>query len=181
MATAPRNYWMIAVSPGYFGALEEGGFGVVGLSKAHKKRAQRMERGDRILVFVTGDLAFAAALTVDGACYEDDAPLFPPEPSGEAYPWRVPVKADAALRSEERLDARLLAPRMEYVRKWAAERWPLAFQGLLHLVPKADFLMLEAEMRRANRGAKPGRSVPRASEPDGAFACELDRMAAGAA
>ncbi|MCE2469394.1 MAG: EVE domain-containing protein [Dehalococcoidia bacterium] len=181
MAVTPRNYWMIAVSPGYFGMLEEGGFGVVGLSRTHKKRAQRMERGDRILVFIARDLVFAAALTVAGACYEEDTPLFPPEPRGETYPWRVPVKADAALGLQERLDARLLAPRMEYVRKWTAERWPLAFQGLLHLVPKADFLMLEAEMRRAKRGHKPERSAPRPSAADEAFACELDRMAAGAA
>ncbi len=171
---------MIAVSPGYFGTLEEGGFGVVGLSRTHKKRAQRMEPGDRILVFIAGDLVFSAALTVAGACYEEDSPLFPPEPSGEAYPWRVPVKADVALRPEERLDARMLAPRMEYVRKWTAERWPLAFQGLLHLVPKADFLMLEAEMRRARRSPRKQASAPRPAA-DEAFACELDRMAAGAA
>ena len=181
MAAAPRNYWMIAVSPGYFAALEKGRFGAVGLGRAHKKRAQRMEPGDRILIFIAGELTFAAALTVTGGCYEEDALLFPPEPGGETYSWRVPANVDAALGAERRLDARLLAPRMEYVRKWTAERWPLAFQGMLHLVPKADFLMLEAEMQRAQRGAGPERSPQPAPPPAETYACELDRMAAGAA
>ena len=100
---APRNYWMIVLSPENFSILRKNGFRLMGLARSLKKRAQRMERGDRVLFYV----------------------LY--------------------------IDARDVSPRLEYVRKWTPERWPLAFQGPLHLIPKIDFQMLEDEMRKISR------------------------------
>jgi hypothetical protein len=62
----------------------------------------------------------------------------------------VSVKADVALEDEQFLDAREIGPRMEYVRRWPPEYWPLAFQGNLHILPKSDFELLEEEMRKVN-------------------------------
>ena len=47
------------------------------------------------------------------------------------------------------LDARQIGPRMEYVKKWTPERWPLAFHStLLHLIPRKDFSLIEEEMKK---------------------------------
>ena len=46
------------------------------------------------------------------------------------------------------IDARALAFRLDYVKRWPAERWPLAFMDTLHLLPQKDFRLIEAEMKR---------------------------------
>ena len=47
------------------------------------------------------------------------------------------------------IDARQLAPRLDYVRKWPPENWHIAFaQSNLHILPKKDFVLVEEEMRR---------------------------------
>lgn len=178
MAATPRNYWMLAVTPDYFEVVRQRDFGVLGLTRAHTKRVQRMEVGDRVLYFVTGQLVFPATATVAATYYEDEAPLFPPGTGGELYPLRVKTRSNQVLDREHQIDGRLIAPRMDHVRKWTPELWPLAFEGLLHLVPKADFLLLESEMKRARRRSRPQHPLGRL-EPSGEdFACELDRMAA---
>ena len=56
--------------------------------------------------------------------------------------------AEVTLDDDHVIDARLLAPTLEYVKKWAPELWSMAFQGPLHLIPKKDFGLIEDEMRR---------------------------------
>jgi len=180
MAATPRNYWMLAVSPAYYEAVRKHGLTVLGLAKTHKKRAQRMEIGDRVLYFVTSELMFVATATVSGTYFEDESPIFPEGSGGETYPFRVKTRPGIVLDKNHQLDGRLIAPRLDYVRRWTPELWPLAFVDLLHLAPKADFLLLESEMKRARRRPRPahpfGRPVPNGED----FACELDRSAAEA-
>ena len=42
----------------------------------------------------------------------------------------------------------MLAPRLEYVKRWPPEDWPLAFFDRLHLLPQRDFRLIEGEMKR---------------------------------
>ena len=60
----------------------------------------------------------------------------------------------------------MLAPRLEYVKRWPPENWYMAFQGNLHLLPKSDFLLIEEEMKklRFGKGYKPALLAP---PPDG--------------
>ena len=37
---------------------------------------------------------------------------------------------------------------MLYVKRWAPEDWPLAFQGQIHLLSSQDFALIEHEMHR---------------------------------
>jgi hypothetical protein len=60
---------------------------------------------------------------------------------------------------------------MQYVKKWAPEQWPLAFQGLLHLVPKQDFALIEDEMRKGVK--RPEVTLGDSGEPW----CALDDLA----
>jgi hypothetical protein len=172
MAT-PRNYWMVAVRPGFYDACVEQRFTVLGMGRTQRKRVQRMELGDRILFYVTGRMVFGATASVSSAYFEDDTPLWPSTEADEHFAWRVKIEADVVLDDEHLVDARFIAPRMQYVKKWAPEQWPLAFQGLLHLIPKQDFGLIEDEMQR-------GKIMPDVSLGSEDGACILDEMAARA-
>ena len=144
----PRNYWMAIVTPDHFRATREHGLTVLGMARSQKKRVQRMEVGDRLLYYVSIERAFVAAATVKSTYFEDHTVIWSSSDPEETYPWRVRTHPDVVLQEEEFIDARQVAPRLEYVRKWTPESWPLAFQGPLHLIPKRDLLLLEDEMRK---------------------------------
>ena len=167
----PRNYWMVNVSPAYYEATRERGHDLLGMGKAQKRRVQRMEVGDRVLFYVRNLRIFSAIVTINSTYFEDHTPVWEPADGEEGFPWRVRLRPSMVLKEEEYIDARLIAPRMQYVRKWTPEEWPLAFQGLLHLIPKEDFEMLEEEMRKRRRAP----SVLWEPTPDAA--CALDRLA----
>jgi len=145
---APRNYWMVNVNPEYYQATRDRHFDVLGMGKVQKKRVQRMEVGDRVLYYVSDWQVFAATATIDSTYFEDHQRVWESFDPQEEFPWRVRLRSNVALKEKEHVDARLVAPRMQYVRKWVPEQWPLAFLGALHLVPKEDFFMLEDEMRK---------------------------------
>ena len=66
----------------------------------------------------------------------------------EDFPWRIKIKPAVVLDEDKFIDARLIAPRMDYVKKWIPEMWPLAFVGDIHIIPKKDFFLLEEEMNK---------------------------------
>ena len=66
----------------------------------------------------------------------------------EDFPYRINIKPTVVLDEELFIDAHQIAPRMEYVKRWTPERWPLAFMGELHIIPRNDFALIEIEMER---------------------------------
>ena len=145
---APRNYWMVAVRPDYYDVCRDQGFTLLGMGRNQRKRVQRMEIGDRVLFYVMERMIFGATASIAATYVEDPTPLWPSIDPDETFAWRVKIKSDIALDDEHVIDARLLAPTLEYVKKWAPELWHMAFQGPLHLIPKKDFGLIEDEMRR---------------------------------
>ena len=123
-------------------------FTIQGMMSRERRKAQRMEPGDRIVYYITGVQRFGATATVTSKCTEDHKQIWKTEGRADDFPWRVDIKADAVLENEQFLDARQIGPRMEHVRRWPPEHWPLAFQGNLHILPKIDFELLEQEMRK---------------------------------
>jgi hypothetical protein len=120
-----------------------------------------MEPGDRLLYYVMGVQGFGATATVTSDCTENHEIIWKSDGREDDFPWRVNIQAEVILEDEQFLDAREIGPRMEYVRKWPPEYWPLAFQGNLHILPKSDFELLELEMHKV----KSKRSVVRRAEP----------------
>jgi hypothetical protein len=139
---------MVAVRPEYYDKCAEQGFTLLGMGRNQRKRVQRMEIGDRVLFYVSVRLVFGVVATVSSTFFEDSTPRWPSTEPDESFAWRVKLTPDVILDDEHLVDARLIAPRMQYVKKWAPEQWPLAFQGLLHLVPKQDFALIEDEMAK---------------------------------
>jgi hypothetical protein len=126
----------------------ERGFSVQGLKTRHRRRAEMMTAGDRLLFYVTGRMVFTAACTLTSAMFEEHTHVWKTARREEDYPWRVRIKLDVALDEGEWLPAKELAYRLEYVRKWPPEHWTLAFQGHVHQLPQKDFKLIEDEMRR---------------------------------
>jgi hypothetical protein len=145
---APPQYWMVVSSPDNFRKTREHGFTVQGLKSRHRKRAETMRPGDRLLYYVTGRMAFAATCTLTSSMFEEHSHLWRSSRRDEDYPWRVQLRPDHALEEPDWVPAKELAYRLEYVRKWPPEHWTLAFQGHVHQLPQKDFKLIEDELRR---------------------------------
>ncbi len=144
----PRNYWMLVTTPENYRITRDHDFTVQGVKAALRKRAERMEVGDRLLYYLSGSQRFAATVTITSTYFEEHTLLWTARSEGEDYPYRVHIEPAVVLEEEKFLDAKQIGPRMEYIKKWAPERWPLAFIGDLHIIPKNDFSFIEEEMKK---------------------------------
>ena len=163
----PKNYWMVVISPENFQISRELGFTLQGLKVQHQRKLQRVEPEDRILFYVSKDRYFGGTATVTSRYFEDPAPKWKKEGSTD-WKFQVKIKPAIVLEEHEYIDALQLAPRLDYVRRWAPEDWYMAFaQSSLHLLPKKDFMLVEEEMRKlkAKNSKRRQQSVPAAPGP----------------
>ncbi len=152
---APETY-ILTGSLDNFRASRERGFRVVGLKEGRRRLAEQLDRGDRIVFYVTGVQAFGAIARITGPLYEDRSKIWPGKPGKpDPYPWRFESEPLLVLEEERFLPAESLALELEHVRKWPAEHWRLAFQGQLRRVPEADGALLEERMRARADGRTP--------------------------
>jgi hypothetical protein len=153
----PNNFWMIVSNPDNFRITRNLGFTAQGLKAQHRRKVQRIAPGDRVLFYVSGARRFAATATATSSYVEDETSVWQNE--GRAnWPYRIQIKPELVLDDHQFIDANLLAPRLDYVKRWPPENWYMAFQGNLHLLPKNDFLLIEEEMRKLKFGRDHGRS-----------------------
>ena len=147
----PSNFWMIINNERNFRITQGLGFSVMGLKSQHRRKVQRISDGDRILMYLTHIRRFVATATATSDYFEADDTIW--ESEGRAgFPFRVNIRPEIVLADEQFMDANLIAPRLEYVKRWAPEDWYMAFQGNLHLLPKSDFLLIEEEMKKLHFG-----------------------------
>ena len=151
---------MLVSSPENFRKTLEHGFTVQGVKSRHRKRAETMRSGDRLLFYVTGRMVFAATCTLTSGMFEERTHIWRTARREEDYPWRVRMRPDAVLEEADWVPAKDVAYRLEYVRKWPPEHWTLAFQGHLHQFAQKDFKLIEDEIRRTRRARGP------VSQPD---------------
>ena len=144
----PKNYWMVVQTPEDFAISLRLGFNVHGLKSRHRRRAQRMEPDDRMLFYINGIRKWAAIANVTSRYYEERKPIWNSGSGGEAFPYRVKLAPSIVLDEEDYIDALVLGPRLEYVKRWVPEMWPLAFTDTLHLLPQRDFRLIEGEMKK---------------------------------
>ena len=148
------QHWMIVTSPENLRKTREHGFTVQGIKSRHRRRAEAIRPGDRILYYVTGRMAFAATVTVTSGMYEEHTPIWRTARRDEDYPWRVHIRPDLVPDEAEWVPAKALAYRLDYVRKWPPENWTLAFQGHLHQLPQKDFSLVDDELARLMKGRR---------------------------
>lgn len=147
----PHNFWMINCNNQNFDITRKLGFAQQGLKAEYRRKVQRVEPGDRIIYYVSGERVFTATATVTKG-YEEVRSTPWINEGKTAWPYRVGIKPDVILSHEQYIDAGLIAYRLEYLRKWPPEDWYMAFQGNLHLLSKGDFFLLETEMLKLRDG-----------------------------
>ena len=177
-----KNYWMVVESQENHEITREKGFEVFGFGQPFRRRAQRMQQGDMVLFYVSTIRKWTATATITSGYFEDYTPVWAPTTRGEQYPFRVKLKPDIRLDEGQYIDALYLAPRLDYLKRWTPEDWPLAFADRLHLIPQRDFRLIESEMQRVTglrqRSAKRRRRKPRRQpQPAGAMAIPGDGAA----
>ena len=157
----PRNYWMIVTSLENFQITRGIGFKAQGIQANHQRKVQRIEPGDRLLYYIGGERRFGATATATSRYFEDRSETWKKE-GVRGWAFRVNIRPEILLDDNQFMDACQLAPRLDYVRRWAPENWYLAFaQSSLHILPKKDFLLVEQEMRKVKaNGAKNPEQVP---------------------
>ena len=147
----PSNFWMIVSNTENYRITQNLGFTMQGLKSQQRRKLQRVSAGDRVLFYVSGVRRFAATATVTSSYFPEEDQVW--EPEGTAtWPYRVNIKPEVILEDAQCIDAHMLAPRLDYVKRWPPENWHMAFQGNLHLLPKSDFLMVEEEMKKLKFG-----------------------------
>jgi len=159
--TTPTNpaYWIIVGSPGNFQRTADLGFTVQGMKSRHRKKAERMAPGDKLVWYVTGLKAFAGAATITSPYFESHERIWTSGDANKAdedYPFRVEISPDIVLPDGAFLPAEGIARQMAYVAKWPAANWTLAFQGNVHTIGEDDYRLIREALEahsRAGAGA----------------------------
>jgi len=150
MAAEDARTWILTGSPENYAATAARGHAVIGCKERRRNQALQMEPGDRIVLYLTRVMRFAAVIRVTGELYEDRTPIWPGKPgTPDAYPWRLPTEPELVLDEAAWVPAASLKDDLEHIRKWPAEHWKLAFQGQLRTVSDADAALLVDRMYAA--------------------------------
>jgi predicted RNA-binding protein len=152
-----KNYWMIVESLENYEITRNLGFTVYGVGLKFRRRAQRMQPEDQILFYISALKKWTSTAIIKSSYYTDNTTIWKPHHGEDKFPFRVKIEPDIVLHEDDYIDASMLAPRLEYVRRWVPEDWPLAFFDKLHLIPQKDFRLIEGEMQRL-QSRRPGGS-----------------------
>jgi hypothetical protein len=141
----PTTYWVIVGSPENFARTREMGFTMQGIKSRHRKKAERMRPGDKIVYYLTGEKAFGGITTIESPYFESHEPVWrsgDPKKAAEDYPFRVRISPDLILPEGDAIPAEPIARQMVYVAKWPAQNWTLAFQGNVHEIGADDYRLI---------------------------------------
>jgi hypothetical protein len=151
VAADPNRTWILTGSPENYAATREHGYRVIGLKERNRNRALEIVLGDRIVLYLTRVMAFAASIRVTGELYEDRERIWPGKPGkADPYPWRFETEPELVLPDDEWLPAETLVGELEHIGKWPREHWKLAFQGQMRAVSEHDADVLLARLRAAD-------------------------------
>ncbi len=142
---AETGYWVIVGSPENFATTREHGFTIQGMKSRHRKKAEQMKPGDKLIYYITGLKAFGGIATITSEYFEDHTIIWRStnkKRGEEDYPYRVKIEPDVILDEGEFVPAETVARAMKYVQKWPAENWTLAFQGNVHHIDEEDFTLV---------------------------------------
>lgn len=145
-ATMNPTYWLIVGTPENYARTRDLGWRLAGVKSRHRKKAERMRPGDKIIFYLTRLKAFGSIVTITSTYREDPTPVWLSDKPGELYPYRVETEPDIIVEVDAALPAERVMPDLEYVRRWPAENWTLAFQGNVHLLNEHDYQELRRQL-----------------------------------
>ena len=153
------TYWLLVGTPENWEIMSKNGFNSCAMKSRRKNYASRVRRGDKVVFYLTKLQAFAGVAEFASTVIEDHSKLFVSEkpgrrpgvasgPEGEDYPWRFKIKPEVMLDKAKAVPAESLKDKLEYIQKWPAQHWKLAFQGNVHVIPKEDYGTVLEALRR---------------------------------
>ena len=143
-----KNYWMVVESLENHKITTQMGFTLMGFGKPQKRRVQRMQQDDRVLFYVPDLKKWTATASITSEFFTDESAVWNSSFQPDDHKYRVKLKPNIVLDGKLHIDAFILGPRLEYIKRWAPEDWPLAFLDRLHLIPQRDFRLIEGEMKK---------------------------------
>ena len=142
-ADAPARTWILTGSPENYAATRDHDFRVIGLKERNRNRALEIVPGDRIVLYLTRIMSFAASIRVTGELYEDREKIWPGKPGKvDPYPWRFETEPELVLEEDAWVRAETLVGTLEHIGKWPRGHWKLAFQGQIRTVSEHDAKLL---------------------------------------
>ena len=138
-----RTNWLLVSSPENFETSRARGFDIAGMKSRHRKKAERVKPGDRVVYYLVGVKSIGGVSEVTGTYTEDNSHIWDSRKEGEEYPFRFPVRPLAIRDVGDYVPMLDLVPSLEYPKRWPAEHWTLAFQGNVHVLSDEDFEIIE--------------------------------------
>ena len=146
-----KNFWLISQNLNEYEKYKSMNFMVCGWPQRFRKRVQRMEIGDNIVLYNYISRKFMGTIRIESNYYIKNEPYIELNDSqSNNYNYYIKTKPEVVLSDIKAIPADNIAPRLEYLKKWSPERWPLAFFDSLHLLPQQDYRLLESIIKSAD-------------------------------
>lgn len=133
------TYWMLVSSEENFERSRARGFDIAGMKSRHRKKAERVEPGDKVVFYLTKVQAFGGCAEVTSSFFESDEPVWEGGKKAELYPFRFETRLEVACEPGDFVAVEPIRKKIKYLKKWPDEHWRLAFQGNVHSLPKEDY------------------------------------------
>lgn len=134
-----QTYWMLVSSEENFERSRARGFDIAGMKSRHRKKAERVQPGNKVVFYLTKVQAFAAVAEVTSTFFESDEPVWDGGNKGDPYPFRFEVRPDIICEAGDFLTVEPIRQKLQYLKKWPDEHRRLAFQGNVHSLPQGDY------------------------------------------
>lgn len=105
-----------------------------------KNKISRMKDGDKIIYFLSDKNLFSGISEVKSDNYEII--------SNDLI--SIKIKKGTHLKIKDSVDAKQIGPSLEYVKRWAPEKWKLSLFGKLHIISQNDFNLIESCIEKNN-------------------------------
>lgn len=140
---AHANTWLIVGSEENFDISRSRGFTIQGIKSRHRKKAEQIHPGDRMIYYLTGLQVLSGIVTVMSHVTEDHTPIWTcSKRNGEVYPFRFQIQPDLILEKPDYLSVIAIHDQLQYLKKWPEAHWRLGFQGNVHHWPEEDYQLV---------------------------------------
>lgn len=144
---AERTNWLLVSAPENFETSRKRGFDIAGMKSRHRKKAEKVKAGDRVIYYLTQVKSVGGISEATGPYFASDDHIWTSSKEGEEYPFRFPVKPLYIRDKDDYVPMVELVPALEYVKRWPPEHWTLAFQGNVHVLSDHDYDLIEKAVR----------------------------------
>src|SRR5579875_3672637 len=110
--------WLLVSSPDNFETSRARGFDIAGMKSRHRKKAERVAPGDRVVFYLVGVKSVGGLAEVTGTYFEDHTPIWESNKPGELYPFRFSVKPILIRDRGDYLPMETIVHALTYPRRW---------------------------------------------------------------